>query len=83
MNGIQWGGPPMPFVVMATGRTGTISWLSAANNDGVRSLVTRELADVFQTVSDAHAAIAKLSRAFEDAGLFFSVRDGRSAAPLE
>jgi len=73
----------MPFVVMATGRTGTISWLSAANDDGVRSLVTREMADVIRTVSDAHAAIAKLPRAFEDAGLFFSVRDGRTAAPLE
>ncbi|HEV3301418.1 MAG TPA: hypothetical protein VG055_17330 [Planctomycetaceae bacterium] len=73
----------MPFVVRATGRTGTISWLSAANDDGFRSLVTREMADVFQTVSDAHTAIAKLPRAFEHAGVIFSVRDGRTAAPSE
>jgi hypothetical protein len=65
------------FVVMATGRTGQVSWLSAASADGFRTLTTRELADAFQTVKDAHTAIAKLPRAFEDAGLIFSVRDGR------
>jgi len=67
----------MPFVVRATGRTGTISWLSRANDDGFRTLVARDMADVFQTVTDAHTAIAKLPRAFEDAGLSFEVRDGR------
>jgi len=73
----------MPFVVRATGRTGTISWLSAANSEGIRTLTTREHADVFQTVADAHAAIAKLPQAFEDAGMIFSVRDGRPIEPLE
>jgi hypothetical protein len=41
------------------------------------------MADVFQTVADAHAAIAKLPRAFEDAGLIFSVRDAPQNPPLE
>jgi len=68
---------------MATGRTGTVCWLSAANEKGFRTLATREWADVFPTVRDAYDAIAKLPRAFEDVGLFFSVRDGRTAASLE
>jgi len=68
----------MPFVVMATGRTGAISWLSAANGDGFRTLTTREMGDVFQMAADAYAAIAKLPRAFEDGELFFSVRDSRA-----
>jgi len=73
----------MPFVVMATSRAGTISWLSAPSAGGFRTLTTREHAEVFQTVTDAHTAIAELPRAFEDSELIFSVRDGRTAAPLE
>ena len=73
----------MPFVVRATSRTGTISWLSAPSVDGFRTLTTRDHADVFQTVADAHTAIATLPRAFEDSGLIFSVRDGRPTEPLE
>jgi hypothetical protein len=73
----------MPFVVMATSRTGIISWLSAPSAGSFRTLTTREHADVFQTVTDAHAAIAELPRAFEDSGLSFSVRSGRPIEPLE
>jgi len=64
----------MPFVVKATGITGNVCWLSAANEGGFRTLATREWADVFQTVVDAHTAIAKLPRAYEDIGLIFSVQ---------
>jgi hypothetical protein len=64
----------MAFVVKATGRTGAVCWLSAANEAGFRSLATREWADVFQAARDAHIAIAKLPRAFEDCGLIFSVK---------
>jgi hypothetical protein len=63
----------MTYVVKATGRTGTVCWLSAANEAGFRTLATREGADVFQGARAAHIAIAKLPRAFEDCGLIFSV----------
>jgi hypothetical protein len=63
----------MTFVVKATGVRGNVCWLSAANASGFRTLATREDADVFQTVNDAHTAIAKLPPAFEDIGLIFSV----------
>ena len=64
----------MTFFVKATGIRGKFCWLSAANEDGFRRLVTRKDADVFQTVTDAHAAIAKLPRAFEQIGLIFAVK---------
>lgn len=63
----------MASVVKLTGRTGFVCWLSTPNAKGFRTLAPREHADVFQTIEDAQAAIAKLPRAFEDAGLLFSV----------
>jgi hypothetical protein len=63
----------MPFVIKAMGRTGTVCWLSDANEAGFRTLATREMAGVFQTAADAQTAIAKLPRAFRDAGLIFYV----------
>jgi hypothetical protein len=73
----------MPYVVMVTSRMGTIWWLSAASEAGFRTLETRERADVFPTVKDAHDAIDKLPQAFGEAGLIFSVRDGRPISPIE
>ena len=63
----------MPYFVKATGRTGYACWLSATNEAGFRTLAPREDADVFPTAKDAHGAIAILPRAFDDAGLIFSV----------
>jgi hypothetical protein len=63
----------MAYVVKATGTTGTICWLSPANEKGFRTLATREWAEVFSTLDDAHDAIVKLPRAFVDTGLKFSV----------
>jgi hypothetical protein len=63
----------MAFVVKATGRTGNVCWLSAANKDGFRTLATREDADVFPASREAHIAIAKLPRAFEEV-VTFSVK---------
>jgi len=63
----------MPFVVKAVGRRGTVCYLSEANEIGFRTLATREMAGVFQTVADARTAIAKLPRAFKDVGLIFYV----------
>jgi hypothetical protein len=65
----------MPFVVKATGTTGTICWLSPAGEAGLRALATREWADVFPTVADARVAIAKLPGAFVDTGLAFTVEE--------
>jgi hypothetical protein len=61
------------FVVKLTGQTGFACWLSAPNSKGFRTMTLREDADIFQTAADAHAAIAKMPRAFSDAGLVFSV----------
>jgi hypothetical protein len=63
----------MAYVVKATGRIGFVCWLSAANEAGVRAFAPRDTAGVFQTATDAHTAIAKLPRAFEEVGLTFSV----------
>jgi hypothetical protein len=63
----------MPFIVKATGPTGFVCWLSAANESSFRPLAPRDAADVFQTIQDAHNAIAILPRAFEGTGLIFSV----------
>jgi len=69
---------PMAFVVKATGRTGTVCWLSAANDKGFRTLATRAWADVFETYEDAHTAIGILPQAFADV-VTFSIE----SAPLE
>ena len=61
------------FVVKLTGRTNFACWLSAPNSEGFRSLGLRENAEIFQTLAEAHTAIAKMPRAFSDAGLVFSV----------
>ena len=63
----------MKFVVKATGIRGNVCWLSAANEAGFRTLATRVDAGVFLTVTEAHAAIAKLPRAFKNIWLIFSV----------
>jgi hypothetical protein len=45
-------------------------------------MATREHVDVFETVEDAHVAIAKMPRAFPDAGLIYSVESAdRSSRP--
>src|ERR1700731_2707911 len=48
------GEPPEQFVVKATGTTGTY-WLSELSDKGLRSLVPRERAAVFETITDAGA----------------------------
>jgi hypothetical protein len=53
------GEPPEQFVVKATGTTGTY-WLSELSDKGLRSLVPRERAAVFQTITDAGVAIEKM-----------------------
>ena len=75
--GVEWGrlmrGSPMEFVVKTIGRTGMTFWLSPPSADGFRTIVDREIADVFPTVEDAHAAIGKMPQLFRDAETLFSV----------
>lgn len=66
------GEPPEQFVVKATGTTGTY-WLSELSDKGLRSLVPRERAAVFQTITDAGVAIEKMPQAFRIAGISFAV----------
>jgi hypothetical protein len=63
----------MPFIVKLTCRTGGISWLSPANKSGLRTLASRESADVFQKYEDGNTAIRKLPQAFKFIGRTFSV----------
>jgi hypothetical protein len=63
---------PEQFVVRATGATGTY-WLSEPNDKGLRSLVPRERAAVFQTINSAGVAIDQMPHAFESASIIFTV----------
>jgi hypothetical protein len=63
----------MPFVVKATGRTGNVCWLTAANAKGFRTIGIREQAHVFATEVDARVAIAVMAGPFKKTGIVFSV----------
>ena len=63
----------MPFVVKATGRTGNVCWLTAANAKGIRTIGIRKQADVFATDADARMAIALTAGPFKKTGMVFSV----------
>ena len=63
----------MPFVVKATIRDGNVCWLAPSKAFGLRALGPRERAEVFQTVRDAHAAIAAMLRVRNRADANFSV----------
>jgi hypothetical protein len=61
------------YVVIAIGPSGS-SWLSVPNDEGERSLVSREQACLFPNPTAAHAAVSKLPRAFPDADIRFTVQ---------
>jgi hypothetical protein len=63
----------MPFVVKLTNRLGAVSWLSALNADGLRTLASRENAGLFPQYEDANLAIRKLPEEFKGNGRIFSV----------
>jgi hypothetical protein len=63
----------MPYVIKLTSRTGGIAWISPANKSGLRTLASRESADVFQKYEDGNVAIRKLPQAFKGIGRTFSV----------
>ena len=67
-------GPPMGFVVKVTdGRNPFHSWLSPPNKGAVRTLASRDMADVFQNRADVQAAIETMPRTFADSGWVFTV----------
>ncbi len=63
----------MTFVVKLTSRTGGVSWLSTPSVDGIRTLVVRERAELFQTYQDAHVAIRKMPLDTDKSGAIFPV----------
>jgi hypothetical protein len=71
-SGLTTLGEPEQFVVMATGATGTY-WLSGPNDKGVHLLVPPERAALFQSPTDAGAAIHRTPPAFRGAGIVFTV----------
>jgi hypothetical protein len=73
MTASTLGEPPMPFAVKITSRTGAVCWLSATNENDIRTLGTRESADVFQKYEDGNIAIRKLPQALKAIGRTFSV----------
>jgi hypothetical protein len=64
----------MPYVVKADSARGA-TWLLPPSSHGVRSISIRENADIFPSVEEAEAAIAKMPPAFAAAGIFFSVEE--------
>jgi hypothetical protein len=63
----------MGSVIKTTIRNGSVCWLTPVKADGIRTPGSREKAEVFKTRKDAQNAIAKMSRAFDHAGIIFSV----------
>jgi hypothetical protein len=61
------------FLVKAN-RPAGVSWLSAHNDHGERSLVSREQATMFPTITAARVAIAKMPQVFKEAGVMFLVQ---------
>jgi hypothetical protein len=63
----------MRLLVKLTSRTGTVCWLSAPTEKGLRILVRRERAEVFETPQDAQMAILTMPDVFVRDGAVFSI----------
>jgi hypothetical protein len=62
----------MSFVIKVSGATGGSGWLSALGEHGVRTIVDRRDAAVFQNRAEAEAVIAQM-HSLKRAGIAFSV----------
>jgi hypothetical protein len=62
----------MFFVVKVIGQSRT-AWLSAPTPEGIRTLDTRKMADVFEGPEDARIAVEKMPPAFIKGGFVFSI----------
>ena len=63
----------MGFVVKLSGRSGGLCWLSAPTSKGIRILVRRQRAEVFETEEDARIAVEKMPPTFIKSGFSFSI----------
>jgi hypothetical protein len=62
----------MPYLVKAVTTSGIVTWLTPPGAGDCRSLAIRSGADVFPTLEDATAVIAKMPWVFTAAGIRFS-----------
>jgi hypothetical protein len=69
----SWYNRGMPFVVKLTSRIGGVFWLGPAKKSGLRTLASRECAEVFHQYEDGNAAIRKLPPALKGMGRTLSV----------
>jgi hypothetical protein len=60
------------FVVTATGPTG-VFWLSKPSELGLRTLVARNLAEIFPTLEEAEVAIKQMPEGYKFAGVSFGI----------
>jgi hypothetical protein len=63
----------MGFVVKLTSPTGTVCWLSAPTAKGLRILVGRDRAEVFEPPKEAQMAIQTMPDVFVRDGAVFSI----------
>jgi hypothetical protein len=63
----------MGFVVKLSGRSGGLCWLSAPTAKGIRILVRRQKAEVFETEVHARIAVEKMPPTFIRSGFAFSI----------
>jgi hypothetical protein len=64
--------PHIQFVVSATGPSG-VFWLSKQSSLGLRTLVSREEADLFSSVEAAERAITKMPKGYKLAHVRFAI----------
>lgn len=67
----------MSYIIKASFSDGTISWLSARDNDGTCEFGSREAAAVFASINAAQVAIAKMPVDFTDDSVIFDVEPAR------
>jgi hypothetical protein len=73
----------MQFVVKAFAAIGPCGWISIADKRGVRSLATRERAQIFANRSAAESVISKMPVELVAAGIKFTVEPADTEAQIE
>jgi len=64
--------PPIQFVVSATGQSG-VFWLSKPSSLGLRTLVSREEAELLLSAAAAERAIKKMAKGYKPAHVQFAI----------
>jgi hypothetical protein len=64
----------MPFIVKATDqKTGIVAWIAPVDTRGIRTLATRQMAEIFQSAEDARTAIRDTQQAFFTEDVVFAI----------